>query len=126
MATVIRSLAANLGFFAADNNVRRNLATFSASYTPTDGQQSLTYQTLNAGATFTVPIPASGSFIALGVTGPIRADVTLGQVTAGSYTRPSQGNIFIVNQVFVSDDKVTAMVLTNPQSYAVRVTIVQS
>lgn len=125
MTSVSRSIALNLGVFAADNGVRRNVASLSTSYVTEDANLNVSYHTLNPSDTFTLTPAEASSVMVVYVSGPTRADVSYAQVTAGSYVRPAGGNIFIVNQVMVVDDAVTEVVLTNNQSYAIRLTLVQ-
>lgn len=123
MSTVIRGIALNLGVFALDNNVRRSVAAVSTNYTPDNADVNIAYVTLNPGQSFS-PNMETNSIVVLHVSAPIRVDATFSAMTAGTYTRPAAGNTFIVSQTMVCDDNITALTLTNNQSYAVRVTLV--
>lgn len=123
--SVIRSMLVNLGVFAADNNVRRNVVSNSINYTTASGSLDVGYDTLNPGGTKTYSRDEVATATVLYVSAPVRVDITYSTATAGTFTRPADGHTNIVNQALMLDDAITELVVTNNQSYAVRLNLVQ-
>lgn len=125
MTTVTRALQVNLGVFSANNNIRRSLAAFDANYVTANGQINFGTQTINPGSSWAYSPQVGSSGLVVQCSLPIRADISVGSVTVGTFTRPAGQFTTVINALHLLDDNVTGVVFYNPQSEPVTVNVVQ-
>lgn len=121
-----RAVLLNIAAFFADNNIRRSIATFSANYVTSGSSSNVNYQTVAAGATYTYTPPSlPTSVLVINSSSPLFATINFASVTLNGVTRASDSVQAVVNGNLVLDDQVTQVVLSNPQTYDIQVSIVQ-
>jgi hypothetical protein len=118
MPAVSKAVLLNIGAFLADNNIRRNVGSFTYNYPSQTASVVTHFLTLNPSETTTWVTPmASSALTFLSCNGPLSASVTL---------RPSGGYDLEVNRLHIVDSDVGQLVLTNPGTSAVNVAIIQA
>ncbi len=124
-----RALLLNLGVFSADNNIRRNIGTFSHNFQCGENATSTVTRVLAPAETWTLPQQnAQTTLTVIECTGQVSANVTLGIVPA----MPNKASRLvaitesvIINQLFISDDNIQTIDFLNPGNTPVRITIMQ-
>lgn len=126
MPALTRRVATNLGVSVVDNNIRRVVATLSGTYATTDNAVNQTSLTIEAGGQYSYsPAATPTSIVVASVSGPVIADIQSASVTVGSEVKPAQSYSVQVATQLVLDDSLASIVFRNPQTYAVRLTLIQ-
>ena len=124
--TATRAILLNTSVFFADNNIRRNISTYATNYVTSAGNANVQYLTVAAGTTYTYTPPTlPASFFLLNTSGPLFATVSVATESLGTVTRSSSSLQMAVNAMYVTDDEVTQVIIQNPQTYDIQVSIIQ-
>lgn len=125
-----RALLLNLGVFSADNNIRRNIGTFTHNFQCGDNLSSNQYRVLQPSESWSVAFDNEISrIVVVEVSGQVQAEITLGEVppaTGKADRDPPETFTAIINQLIVLDDNVQSADFSNPGSVPVRVTILSA
>lgn len=126
MASILRTIIANIGLFQADNNVRRNIGSFSLNYGPSASNPNpminrATFdlapgasQMFNANSTYT------SCTVVRAIGGPVDVEYVLNALP----TRPVATTVQArVNSFLMLDDAVGQFKLSNPATAKSSVTI---
>lgn len=124
-----RAVLLNLGVFSADNNIRRNVGTFTHNFQCGENAFFTITRVLEPAETWVLTSQnALSQVTVVECTGQLEANLTLGvvpPVTNNASRSVPVTEAVIINQLLVTDDNVQTIEFSNPGVTPVRVTIMQ-